>query len=86
MFNIKDFFKRVQNTQAGNFLLQSIVSDAVKKVASVEVLPINITISSSKVILGGISQAARSEIFIKKEAILREINTLQGSRKITEIR
>jgi hypothetical protein len=85
MYNIGDFFKRIQNARAGSYILQQIIVDAVKKVTGIEVLPANVTIKSTTVTLGGISQAARSEIFIKREAILKGINEVQG-KKITEIR
>ncbi len=62
------------------------VSEIVKKITHITVPPESIHISSSKVILNGISQAARSEIFIKREVILKEINLVSGKVKMTEIR
>jgi len=86
MRSIGDFFKKIQNTRASGFFLQSVVSEIVKKITHITVPPESIHISSSKVILNGISQAARSEIFIKREVILKEINLVSGKVKMTEIR
>jgi RAB protein geranylgeranyltransferase component A len=86
MRSIGDFFKRIQNTRASGFFLQSAISEIVKKITNITVPSESIKISSSKIVLNGISQAARSEIFIKREAILTEINKVAGKVKITEIR
>jgi hypothetical protein len=86
MRSIGDFFKRIQNTRASGFFLQSEISEIVKKITNITIPPESIKISSSKVVLNGISQAARSEVFIKREAILTEINKVAGKVKITEIR
>jgi len=86
MRGIGEFFKRIQNTRASGFFLQSAIVDIVKKITNISISPESIKISSSKVILNGISQAARSEIFIKRESILKEINNVAGKVKITEIR
>jgi len=86
MRSIGEFFKRIKNTQASGFFLQSAIGEIVKKITNVNIPPESIKISSSKVILNGISQTARSEIFIKREAILKEINNVAGKVKITEIR
>lgn len=77
MRNIGEFFRKIQNRQAASFFLQKIVSEVLKDVANIEVSENNVVISRSEIILKGISQSAKSEIFIKKEKILKEINKRQ---------
>ncbi|MEK7646337.1 MAG: hypothetical protein AAB381_01425 [Patescibacteria group bacterium] len=86
MRSIGDFFKKIQNARAGSFFIHATIAEVVKKHISIEVPLEAIHIQSTKVTLQGISQAARNEIFIKRNGLIAEINTLLGKTRVTEIR
>ncbi len=86
MFNIGDFFKRVQNVRMKGVLVQNVVAEAVQKIVSYPMKPEDIIISSTVATLKGISSIVRSEVFIKKQLLLDEINSKQDIKKITDIK
>lgn len=86
MRNIGEFFQRIQKAQVGRFFIQTNIAEVIKKITNIEIPTKNIIISGSKVVLNGISQSAKSEIFIKKGNILKEINTVQEKIKISDIK
>lgn len=86
MFNIRDFLKKASNKQAKEIIFRQAVRDSVKKIANIDVLLDNVHVKSSVVFLKDISQAARSVIFVKKQAILEELNKSQDAYKISDIR
>ena len=86
MLSIKEFFKKIQGTRAKEYFIRSVVVAAVKKYSSVDVPIEAVSFSSSDVVLKGINQTARSVIFTKRTEIIKEINTVQSDRIITDIR
>jgi hypothetical protein len=85
MYNIGEFFKRVQNVRMKDVLIRDVVVGAVKKVIGVTIKPDDITISSTVITLKGISAAAKSEIFIKKQVLIEEINRSK-IKKVTDVK
>lgn len=86
MFNIGDFFKRVQNVRMKDVYIRNIIVEAIQKITGVKIKPEDIIISSTVATVRGISSVMRSEIFIKKQLLLEEINSKQDLKKITEVR
>ena len=86
MFNIRDFFSRIQNSHAKEVFIRSIIRDSVKKVANIDVSLESIAIRAGTVTFTGMNQADRSTIFIKKQAILKDIALNQEMRKIDDVR
>jgi hypothetical protein len=86
MFNIAGFFKRIQNTHTKELFIRSIIGAAIKKYTSNEVPIESITFNSSTVILKNVSQSLKSAIFVKKQSILKEINSEQTIRIVSDIR
>lgn len=83
---IGDFFKRIQNLHTKEIFVRTIIKESIKKTTSVDIPVENIVFSGSTASLKGISQAARSAIFIKKHKILEDINSSQDVRKIQDIK
>jgi len=86
MRSIAEFFEKIKSARAKEAFIRTVVQSALKEAASIEVPLEAISISSSIITLKGIGQAARAAAFIKKPAILREINTRQAVRDITDLR
>ena len=86
MFNIAEFFKRVQGNHAKEFFLREVVRTAVKKNTSVDIAITEMAFSSSVITFKNISSSLRSALFIKKQAILADVNASQSIRIITDIR
>ena len=86
MLSISQFFKRIQNKHSKELFVRSVIQAAIKKYAGVEVLLEDITFGSSGVVLKNVSGAARSQVFIKKQAIIAEINAGQDIRHIGDVR
>ncbi len=62
------------------------VADSLRNLVGIEVGVENIKFKDSLVTLTNINQADRSTIYIKKEALLKEINKLQTVKKVLDIR
>lgn len=86
MFNIRQFFSRIQSAQAKEHLIRGSIRNAVKKHAGVDVPIEAISFSSSAAILKGMSSAAKAQIFVKKQDILSEIADSGIPRQIKDIR
>lgn len=86
MFNIGQFFKKAQNKHTQELFIRSTIKDAIQKQTNIEIPIEAISFTSQTLILKGISQGAKSQIFIKKQLILQEINTKQNIRKILDVR
>ncbi len=86
MFGIGDFFKRIQNSYGKEIFIRSAVQNAIKKYTGSEVPIKDMTFKGEVVTLSNISQSLRSVLYIKKQNILKEINSVQGARVISDIR
>jgi len=86
MLGIGSFFKKIQNAYSKEFFLRTAVQQALKKYVTIEIPLGNIDCSTGIVNLKAISQALRSQIFIKKTLIIQEINRVQDMRKVSDIR
>ena len=86
MKRISEFLARFRNIQARESLIRLAIQQALKSRLVLEVPLESISCKGATITLKGVDQTARSAIFIKKEAILKEINGLQSIRIIKDIR
>jgi hypothetical protein len=86
MYGIHEFFKKIQNSFSKEILVRQAIGQAIKKHIGEDVPVENISIKNGVVQLKNVSQSAKSSIFIKKQAILREIATIQSLKAINDIR
>ncbi len=86
MLNISEFFKRVQGKHAKEVLIRTSLSDAIRTHAGFDISIEKINFNSDTAILEGLTAMQRSQIYIKKQAILTQVNSQQTIRKIGDIR
>lgn len=86
MFDISNFFKKFHGAFAKEVLIRSTIREAILKYTGAEVPLTAIAFKSETVILEGVSQSLKSAIYIKKQAILKEIALKQNMRAVTDIR
>jgi len=86
MKSISEFFGRFRNIQVRESLVRLAVQQALKGWLALEVPLEAISCKGATVTLKGVDQSARSALFIKKEAVLKEINAAQSVRIIRDIR
>lgn len=86
MFGIGHLLKKVQSRQGKADFMSGIVCMAVKDVVGFDIKSTNIKIQVQNIYLNGVSQTLRSEIFIKKAAILNLINKKQDSIVFLDIK
>ena len=86
MLNISEFFKRIHSKQAKEVNIRNVIRTAIKNHAKFDISIESISFNSNTAILEGITPIARSEIYIKKQAILNDINSQQNIRAIADIR
>lgn len=86
MLNISQFFKKIQNKYTQELFVRTVIQEQIKKHIGIAVPIEDITVKSGEVLLKNISQTGRSQIYIKKQALLQGINGAQQSKKIGDIR
>lgn len=74
MKNIREFFSRVQNKQLQEFAKIQSIKEVIARVAKVEIEPSSITIRGGDIVLRGLGQTEKSEIYLKKNIILKNIS------------
>ncbi len=86
MLKISDFFKRIQNKYSQELYVRSVIQASLKKYINLEVPLESISFKSATIVLKGIPQVARSQIFIKKQTILDDIKANQDIRVVSDIK
>ena len=86
MIGISEFFRRIKSAHMREILVRTTIRDSLKKIAGVDVGLDSISFSSDSLVLKNVSSAARSAVFIKKTALIQDINRSQTFKKITDIR
>ncbi len=86
MKGIAEFLNKMRGVQAREAVVRLAIQAALKRQIGLEILLGSISSKGGAVDIKGIDQAARSAMFIKKSAILAEINAAQTIRLITDIR
>ena len=86
MFGISGYFKKIQSAFAKEVLMREVIKEAILHQTGAD-LPIkSIAIKSGTITLENISQSLKSAIYIKKQAILKEIAGKQDIRPMIDIR
>jgi hypothetical protein len=85
MLKIADLFKKIQNRQSKELFLRSVIKDTIYKHTQISVPVESIIIKSDTLSINDLSQTAKSQIFIKREAIIKDINMAQTIRTISNI-
>ena len=86
MFGIGHFFQRIQNKYTKELFLRQAIIEAIKKHVGIDIDVKDIAIKNGLIILANTNQSVKSVLYIKKSAILREINSLQGVASFTDIK
>jgi hypothetical protein len=86
MLNIGEFFKRIKGSFAKEIFVRNAIKEAVKKYTGADIQIEDISFKGSTVMLKNVNQSARSTIFIKKHAIIKEVNTAQNIRIVSDVR
>lgn len=85
MRGIGEFFKKIQGAYAQEIALRERIRHTLISQTAVDIPIQSILVLKSVVKLTGISSAARSEIYIKKLAIMHELNKAGSGPIITDI-
>lgn len=86
MKSIGEFFSNIQNRHAQEVFLRTIIQQVLKKIADVDVGVSDVSLKSGTVTIKRISPTAKSFIFLKKQAILREIAIQVPGKRITDLK
>jgi len=86
MKNIGEFFKRIGGVQAKELAGREAIRLAIKEFTHIDVSVASITIKSNTANIKGISQSARSVIFIHKKQIIDFASRLNSALYISDIR
>lgn len=86
MLNIGQFFKKIQDKYNQEILLRSTIKEAIRSQSGVDVPLESVNYKNGLVTLAGLTQTARSQVFIKKQAIIEQINSRQNTKTVTDIR
>ncbi|MDB5259675.1 MAG: hypothetical protein JWO73_883 [Candidatus Taylorbacteria bacterium] len=84
MFNIGGFFQKFKSLELEDFRKRSIVIDAIKKRTNIDLRPQDIKFEQGRVRLS-ISSLEKNEIFMKKAALVADIQALLDKPKISDI-
>ena len=86
MKSIGEFFSNIQNRHAQEMFLRTVVQQVLKRVANVDSNIKDISFKAGAVILKKISPTAKSQLFLKKQAILREIAIQAPGKRIADLK
>ena len=86
MFGIGHLFKKMQNRQMREYFVRDIVRQVVKEVVGVDVLTENVQIKESTISMINASNTLKSEVYIKKQRILKLVNEKQDIIVVNDIR
>ena len=86
MIGLKDFFKKIQNRHTTELFVRSVIQASIKKYTGGDISFDSISFSASSVVLKDISSGLKSALFIKKNAIISDINSNQSNKVVTDIR
>ncbi len=86
MKSISAFFKRIVGAQAKEMARREVIRLAIKQNTNIEVLLPEISIKSNTVNLKGLSQSARSVIYIHKKKIIDQIKAIDSTLFVSDIR
>lgn len=86
MLNIGQFFKKIQNKHTKELFARTVAKEAIQEQSGVIVRVEDMSFKAGALILKGLSQGARSQVFIKKQAILEQIRAKQQIQVVVDIK
>lgn len=86
MRSIGEFFSRIQNRHSQELYIRSAIVESIKKVTTVSVPMDKISFKGASIVLQGVTHTEKSHIFLKKTAILKDIESKNIGRVIRDIR
>ncbi len=86
MFNIGSFFEKFQNTATKELAFRNAAKAVIRRTTSLEIPMEAINIKGGVIYLKGLDHSAKSEVFMKKQAIIDGINSSQGVYKVKDLR
>ncbi|HEX7724295.1 MAG TPA: hypothetical protein VF438_00975 [Candidatus Paceibacterota bacterium] len=86
MKSIGDLFARIKNVQAKELFMRAAVQQALKKAANIDCDTKDISFKNFSVQIKNASQTAKTQLFLKKAAILKEIALQSPGRTISDIK
>ena len=86
MKSIGEFFARIRGKQMDEMRLRLCIQEIIEKYTKVKLSFDDISFSIKSVSVKGLGQAAKSAVFVKKTAILKEIGDKVPSRQIDDIK
>jgi hypothetical protein len=86
MKSIGDLFARIKNLQTKEVFLRTAIQQALKKAANIDCAVGDVSFKGSSVVVKNVSQTAKSQMFMKKGAILKEIALQIPDRTISDIK
>jgi hypothetical protein len=86
MFGISEFFKKIQGSYTKEILIRNAIKEAILHQTGADIPITAVIFKSDTVMLTGVSQSLKSAIYIKKQAILKEIADKQDVRVVNDIR
>ena len=85
MLGISEFFKKIQSSYTKEIFIRNAIREVILQKTGVDVPIGSVSFKSNAVILNNVSQSLKSVIFIKKQAILKEIAEKQNIRVVSDI-
>lgn len=85
MLSIGDLFGKIKNLQAREISFRTSVCASVKKHTGIQLEIESVVYSKGKITLKNLSHSAKSLVFMKKGAILSEVNALQDVHQVKDI-
>ena len=86
MFGIGHLFKKMQNRQTREYFVRDIIRQSIKEVVGADILVDNIQIKDTTASIINTNQSLKSEIYIKKQRILKLSNEKQDIILIRDVR
>ena len=86
MFNISHFFNKLQNSFTKEIFIRSVIREAMKKQTGADIPIEQISVKSGVIFLKNVNSSARAAIFMKKQAILSEIEAANTGKTFTDLR
>lgn len=85
MFNIDSFLGRIRSITGQETILRSLVMDSINNIAPFIVEANQVSIKGGIISIKKLSATAKTELFLKKELILNNINSKQSARKFSDL-
>ncbi len=86
MRSIGEFLSRIRNKQAQEIFLRSTIQTALKTTLAIDADIDAIEFKGGAVLIKGLSQTAKSALYMKKGSLLKEIAKLLPTRAVNDVK